>query len=121
VVTTAHHVASYVAIHQESDPRRSTMSGDVAAGPDSPRRYEVRLKGRLRPRWAAWFDGLSLVNEEGGTTVLQGEVVDEAALHGLLRKVRDSGLPLLSVTRIEPDEPGAHPTRPPEHHERTQS
>jgi hypothetical protein len=88
---------------------------------DEPGLYEVRVVGHLDAHWSAWFDGLSLVNEEGGTTVLQGEVVDEAALHGLLRKVRDSGLPLLSVTRIEPDEPGAHPTRPPEHHERTQS
>lgn len=79
------------------------MSGDVTAGSDSPRRYEVRLEGHLGPRWAAWFDGLSLVNEDGGTTAIRGEVVDEAALHGLLRKVRDTGLRLVSVTWMKPD------------------
>ena len=65
-------------------------------------RYEIRLKGHLDPRWAAWFDGLSLIDESDGTTVIFGPVVDQAALHGLLQKVRDVGMPLVSVTRIEP-------------------
>ena len=68
-------------------------------------RYEIRLKGHLDTRWAAWFDGLSLSRESDGTTLIHGPVADQAALHGLLQKVRDIGLPLVSVTRIEPDQP----------------
>ena len=72
-----------------------------------PGRYEIRLQGHLDARWAAWFDGLSLSRERDGTTVLHGPVVDQAALHGLLRKVRDVGLPLVSVSRVEPEHPDA--------------
>jgi hypothetical protein len=61
--------------------------------------YEIRLKGHLEPRWADWFDGLTLTQESDGTTVLRGSVVDQAALHGLLGKVRDLGLPLIAVNR----------------------
>ena len=61
--------------------------------------YEIRLKGHLNARWADWFDGLSLTQESDGTTVLSGSVVDQAALHGLLGKVRDLGLPLIAVQR----------------------
>jgi hypothetical protein len=68
-------------------------------------RYEIRLKGHLAPRWAAWFDGLSLTNENDDTTIIHGLVADQAALHGLLQKVRDIGLPLVSVTRVELDQP----------------
>jgi hypothetical protein len=68
-------------------------------------RYEIRLKGHLDTRWAAWFDGLALSREVGGTTLIHGPVVDQAALHGLLQKVRDVGLPLVSVQRVEPDQP----------------
>ena len=64
--------------------------------------YEIRLKGHLEPRWVAWFDGLSLTQESDGTTVIRGEVIDEAALHGLLSKVRDLGLPLVAVTQLNP-------------------
>lgn len=64
-----------------------------------PERYEIRVKGRLDPRWAAWFDGLSLTDESDGTTLIRGPVADQAALHGLLQKLRDAGLPLLSVTQ----------------------
>jgi len=67
--------------------------------------YEIRLKGRLDERWAAWFDGLSLRHEPDGTTVIHGPVADQAALHGLLQKVRDAGLPLVSVHRVEPTNP----------------
>jgi hypothetical protein len=66
-------------------------------------RYEIRLKGHLETRWAAWFDGLTLTNESDGTTLIQGQVVDQAALHGLLTKLRDIGLPLLSVIEVHPD------------------
>jgi len=67
--------------------------------------YEIRIKGHLDSRWAAWFDGLSLTNERDGTTVISGPVFDQAALHGLLQKVRDVGLPLVSVTSVNPDQP----------------
>jgi hypothetical protein len=64
--------------------------------------YEIRLQGHLDPRWAAWFDGLTLTQDNDGTTVIQGQIVDQAALHGLLQKVRDLGLTLVSV-RAMPD------------------
>lgn len=69
--------------------------------------YEIRLKGHLNSRWAEWFEDLTLTLQDNGDTLLTGPVVDQAALHGLLRKVRDLGLPLLSVIRVE-GEP--HPT-----------
>jgi hypothetical protein len=61
--------------------------------------YEIRIKGHLDARWADWFDGLTLTQKSDGTTVLRGSVVDQAALHGLLGKVRDLGLPLIAVHR----------------------
>ena len=72
-------------------------------GPDQAGQYEIRLEGHLDTRWAAWFDGLALTHETDGTTVLNGPVVDQAALHGLLQKVRDLGLPLISVLHVGPD------------------
>src|SRR5919202_1184452 len=74
--------------------------------------YEIRLNGRLDGRWSAWFDGLSLTHESAGTTLIHGPVADQAALHGLLSKVRDLGVPLLSVTRVGPagsDAPSSEP------------
>jgi len=69
--------------------------------------YEIRLQGRLDPRWASWFDGLAVTNHTDGTTVIHGTVTDQAALHGLLQRLRDLGLPLLSVDRTDsPGEPG---------------
>ncbi len=67
-----------------------------------PRSYEIRLKGHLDARWTDWFEGLSLTHAGNGTTILAGPVVDQAALYGLLRKVRDLGLPLVSVMEVEP-------------------
>ncbi len=81
------------------------MSAQPAGRPDGSPRYEIRLKGHLEPRWAAWFDGLSLTTADDGTTALRGPVVDQAALHGVLDKVRDTGLPLISVTQLDPDPP----------------
>jgi hypothetical protein len=63
--------------------------------------YEIRLKGHLDDRWAEWFEGLTITLEEDGTTLLTGPVVDQAALHGLLKRVRDLGIPLLSVCPLE--------------------
>ena len=65
-----------------------------------PDRYEIRVKGHLADRWAVWFDGMTLTRGADGTTVLDGPVVDQSALHGLLRKVSDLGLPLVSLTPI---------------------
>ena len=86
---------------------------EISTGPHhSPERYEIRLRGHLDSRWEAWFDGLSLSNENDGTTIIGGPVVDQAALHGLLQKVRDLGLPLVSVTQVQPDQPERPPARP---------
>jgi hypothetical protein len=68
-------------------------------------RYEIRLTGRLDARWNAWFDGLTVTYENDGTTVISGQVPDQAALHGLLQRVRDLGLPLVSVKRVDLDLP----------------
>jgi hypothetical protein len=64
-------------------------------------RYEIRLRGHLDSRWAAWFDGMSLTNESDGITVIRGPVLDQAALHGLLQKLRNLNLPLVSVAQID--------------------
>ena len=66
-------------------------------------RYEIRLTGHLDARWSAWFDGLTVNRDSDGTTVISGFVADQAALHGLLQRVRDLGLPLVSITRADPD------------------
>jgi hypothetical protein len=71
----------------------------------APGTYEIRLKGHLDDRWAAWFDGLSLSRDADGITLIHGPIADQAALHGLLQKVRDTGLPLVSVTCVKPDAP----------------
>jgi hypothetical protein len=95
VVMRAHHIGSYVPIVSEGSTGNRNDVG----------RYEIRLNGHLASRWAAWFDGLSLTNESDGTTLIHGLVVDQAALHGLLQRVRDIGLPLISVTRVESEQP----------------
>jgi hypothetical protein len=73
------------------------------SGPESGW-YEIRIQGRLETRWGSWFDGLTLTTEGDGTTLLRGPVLDQAALHGLLQKVRDLGLPLVSVTQVQADD-----------------
>jgi hypothetical protein len=76
---------------------------DISAGRrPGPGWYEIRLKGHLDSRWASWLDVLSLINESDGTTLIRGRIADQAALHGLLQKVRDLGLPLISVIQVEP-------------------
>jgi hypothetical protein len=72
---------------------------------DHPGRYEIRLKGHLDTRWAAWFDGLTLTHHSDGSTIIGGPVADQAALYGLLQKTRDLGLPLISVNYVEPGHP----------------
>jgi hypothetical protein len=75
---SAHHIGSYVPLVQ----------------------YEIRVTGHLDPRWTAWFDGLSLTRADDGTTVFRGPLADQAALHGVLQKLRDLGIPLISVTQL---------------------
>jgi hypothetical protein len=79
---------------------------------DEAGRYEIRLQGHLDARWAAWFDGLALTTCSDGTTTIHGLVVDQSALHGMLQRVRDLGLPLISVTRVEPDQPDPRTPEP---------
>jgi hypothetical protein len=70
------------------------------ADPYKPMVYQIRLKGHLGGQWAAWFEGLTITLEDNGDTLLTGPVADQAALHGLLKKIRDLGLPLLSVNCV---------------------
>ena len=75
------------------------MSSDT--GPDQPTTYQVRIKGHLGPEWTDWFGGLAITLENNGDTLLTGLVIDQAALHGLLRRVRDLGMPLVSVSQMK--------------------
>ncbi len=85
------------------------MSNQLGAsfGPSQSTLYQIRLAGHLGHEWTDWFEGLTITLEEDGNTLLTGAVVDQAALHGLLRKVRDLGMPLVSVNSIQLDE--THP------------
>jgi hypothetical protein len=80
------------------------MSNQLEQNPavNRPEIYQIRLKGHLDVEWTDWFEGLTITLEEDGSTLLTGPVVDQAALHGLLKKVRDLGLPLVSVCPLEP-------------------
>jgi hypothetical protein len=71
------------------------------AGPHAPAHYELRIEGHLDEHWSAWFGGMSLIREDDGTTTLRGRVADQAALHGLLAKVRDLGTTLISVRTVD--------------------
>jgi len=82
--------------------------------PDRPEagRYEIRLTGHLDARWTTWFDGLTVSHLSDGTTVISGQIADQSALHGVLQRVRDLGVALLSVTRVEADQPDPPATDP---------
>ncbi len=75
---------------------------DSKTNPSQPIVYQIRIKSHLDSRWADWFDGLTITLEDNGDTLLTGPVVDQAALHGLLKKVRALGMPLVSVSPVEP-------------------
>lgn len=83
------------------------MSNDLEPETDSGQLtiYQIRVKSHLGPDWTDWFDGLTITLEEDGDTLLTGPVVDQAALHGLLKKVRDLGMPLVSLNPLEPSQP----------------
>jgi hypothetical protein len=88
------------------------MRDDPTSQDHGPGRYEIRVGGHLASRWGAWFDGMTLTRHDDGTTVIDGTVTDQAALHGLLRTLRDLGMPLVSVTRTAPDPRSANPDQP---------
>lgn len=73
--------------------------------PSQPTIYQIRIKGHLGSQWLEWFDGLTVTLEEDGSTLLSGPVVDQSALHGILKKIRDLGIPLASVNEIDPNPP----------------
>jgi hypothetical protein len=75
---SGHHIGSYVPLVQ----------------------YEIRVGGHLSSRWEAWFDGLTVAQANDGTTVIRGSIIDQSALHGVLQKLRDLGVPLISVTQL---------------------
>ena len=89
------------------------MSSTATGRPHDRSWYEIRLHGRLDPRWSAWFDELTVTAGTDGTTTLRGPVADQAALHGLLQRLGDLGLPLISVIQMEPTtQTPPHPDQP---------
>lgn len=76
------------------------MNTDSESDPDQPMIYQIKLKGHLGSQWVHWFERLTITLEEDGNTLLTGVVVDQAALHGILKKIRDLGMPLLSVNSV---------------------
>ena len=90
------------------------MSNELSSEshPDQPMIYQIRIKGHLSRQWADWFEGLTITLEDDGNTLLTGLVIDQAALHGLLKKVRDLGMPLLSVNRVNPNQADAPIIKP---------
>ena len=80
--------------------------------PSQPMVYQIRIKGHLSRQWTDWFEGLTITLEDNGDTLLTGPVIDQAALHGLLKKVRDLGMPLLSVNGVKPNQADAPIVKP---------
>src|SRR5690242_8457886 len=80
----------------------STFNSEI--NPSQPMVYQIRIKGQLGRQWTDWFGGLTITLEDNGDTLLTGSVVDQAALHGLLKKVRDLGMPLVSVVCVQPNQ-----------------
>ena len=85
-------------------------SGQAPADRQPIDQYEIRVSGHLGTRWAAWFEGMTLVDEDDGTTVIRGPVIDQAALHGVIQTLRDLGMTLLSLTPLAPGTPPEQPT-----------
>jgi len=77
-------------------------NSDPTTNPSQSVVYQIRIKGHLGREWTDWFEGLTITLDEAGDTLLTGPVIDQAALHGLLKKVRDLGMPLVSVSPVEP-------------------
>lgn len=92
-VTTNHNRSGYTVMSNKLN---------LKADPSQPMVYQIRIKGHLGPQWTDWFGDLAITLEDNGDTLLTGPVVDQAALHGLLRKVRDLGMPLISAICVKP-------------------
>jgi hypothetical protein len=97
---TDHQVRSYGPDVTADDRSDSTPP----AAHDARPHYEIRVQGRIGSRWSAWFDGMTVTTQQDGTTLIEGQVADQSALFGLLLKMRDMGLPLLSVIRADRQE-----------------
>ena len=104
--TASHSITKGTKRYKVMPNKRNTTTG-----PGEALIYEIRLKGHLGGDWTEWFGGLTLTLDDNGDTLLTGPVVDQAALHGLLRQVRDLGMPLVSVTPVEPGQAGAPDVR----------
>ena len=94
---------------QDGDGRTSAPRRTPAGDRDQPHHYEIRVEGHLEARWSAWFDGLRLTLDDDGTTAIHGPVADQSALHGVLQRLRDLGVPLVSVTQLDRTTPHAPP------------
>jgi hypothetical protein len=81
-----------------------TNERNLTPDPNEPAAYQIRLRGQLGSEWAGWFGGLSITLDADGNTLLISPAIDQAALHGLLKKVRDLGLSLISINPVEPDQ-----------------
>lgn len=81
-------------------PNEQNLGND----PDRLKIFQIRIKGHLGQQWAGWFDGLTIALEEDGNTLLSGPVADQSALHGILKKIRDLGMPLLSINSVDPNQ-----------------
>ena len=94
--------------------RDRVMSNEInsESDPGQPLVYQIRIKGHLGREWTNWFGGLTIRLTDNGETLLTGPVVDQAALHGLLKKVRDAAMPLLSVMRVKPEQPDVPDAKP---------
>jgi hypothetical protein len=99
----AHQVRPYVHLVSNDDRTNGPTNGRPNAEEAPAPRYEIRVKGHLGSRWVTWFDGMNLIAEDDGTTVIRGPVVDQAALHGLLQTLRDLGITLLSLIPLPAD------------------
>ena len=113
MVITTHHIEAHCPSVTNDDGITRSPSGAPEADHTAIPQYEIRVKGHLGHRWMAWFGGLSLTALDDGTTAISGPVVDQAALHGLLHKLRDVGIPLVSLTLLPPDAPTASTVAPP--------
>lgn len=97
---SAHQVGPYVRPVTADETTPATATGGTPAVHRTTPHYEIRVQGRLGLHWTAWFDGLVLSHAADGTTVLRGPIADQAALHGVLRTLRDVGLPLISLIPV---------------------
>ena len=77
---------------------------NLGRDPDKPKVFQIKIKGHLGQQWMNWFEGLTIALEEDGNTLLSGSIIDQSALHGILKKIRDLGMPLLSINSVDPDQ-----------------